>query len=461
MKRLSVILLSFIILLPGCKRATDVLASYTGGRITRGEFYDWMDFRNMPKEAILKNKSQQKSQLEQLATEKLAGQEAKKAKFDQGEDFRYLNDFFKQNFYAQYLSKAVSTEGAFKEKAAKVRIIKLMVRNYKIVNNRRINLTGDELESAFKEKVDKAKSIISELDKGASFEEAAKKHSEDFSKRKGGDIGYVIDGMRSKAFTGAVFSLKEGSFTREPLKEGNAVYIIQVEDIVTMTGDNIDDVIKDKSQQMGMKRRLMYNSAAKLQEKLLNTKDIENNIDKADLRNPAAPVYKIGSKEFKVADLNKLIDFIAKRKKGMGFPDKGVSEEDKKKTAKNILQQEALMREAIRRGLDKEEKFKKELKFTMDYYLSGTYQTEIVLADIKVTPPDVREYYNKNLERMFSRNLKEGKKTVKKPVPFDTVRNSIEYRLVNIKRSEKIKSWADELLKKNKFKKNNSELEGK
>jgi peptidyl-prolyl cis-trans isomerase C len=461
MKKLSIIVVGFALLLPGCKRATDVLATYTGGRVTRGEFNDWMEFRNMPKEAILKNKSQQKNQIEQLAAEKLTIQEAKKSGFDKSENFSYLNYFLTQNFYAQYLTKAISNKGEFKERAAKVRIIKLMVRNYKIVNNRRVNYTGEELESRFRKKIDNAKSVLSELRKGISFEELAKKYSEDFSKRKGGDIGYIIDGMRSKTFTDAVFALKKGEVTKEPVRDGNAVYIIKVDDLVTLTPDTIDDVVEDKAQRMSLKRRLMYNSAAKLQENLLNAKNVENNADKVDLRNPPAVVYKIGDKEFRVSDLNRLVDFIVTRKRRMGFHDAGLSDAEKRRTARNILQQEVLMREAKKRGYDKDEKFKKELNFTMGYYLASTYQTEVILNDVRITPREVREYYNKNLERMFTRNIKEGSRTLKKPVPFGTIRNSIEYRLLNIKRSEKIKGWTEELLKKNDFKINLSELTGK
>jgi hypothetical protein len=461
MKKLSIIAMGFALLLSGCKRASDVLATYAGGSVTRGEFNDWMEYRNMPKEAILKNKAQQKNQIEQLAAERLTIQEAKKTGFEKSENFSYLSNFLMQNFYAQYLSKAISNKGEFKEKAAKTRIIKLMVRNYKIVNNRRVNYTGAELESGFKEKIDSAKSILSELMKGTSFEELAKKYSEDFSKRKGGDIGYIIEGMRSKTFTDAVFALKKGEVTKEPVRDGNAVYIIKVDDIVTLTPDTIDDLVEDKAQRMSLKRRLVYNSAAKLQEKLLEAKDVENNVDKVDLRNPAAVVYKIGDKEFRVSDLNRLVDFIVTRKRRMGFHDAGLSDVEKRRTARNILQQDVLMREAKRRGYDKDEKFKKELNFTMGYYLASAYQTEVVLKDVSITPRDVREYYNKNLERMFTRNLKEGNRTLKKPVPFETIRNSIEYRLLNIQRSEKIKSWNEELLKKNNFKINLSELTGK
>jgi peptidyl-prolyl cis-trans isomerase C len=461
MKKISAVLIGLALLVSGCKRAGDVLATFSDDKITRGEFYNWMEFRNMAKEAVLKNKSQQKSQLEQLVTEKLTVREAKKTGFEKDKDYQFLQNFFRQNFYAQYMSKTASTNNEYKENAVKIKVIKLLVKNYKIVNNRRQDLAGAELESAFAEKVEKAKSIIAELSKGASFDELAKKYSDDFSKRKGGDIGYIIDGMRNEVFTKPVFTLKKGEFTKEPIRDGNAVYIVLVDDIVAVTAAEIENVIKDKGQQPAIKRRLLYNSTNKLQENLLKGNDVVSYIDKVNFNNPAALVYKVGEKEFKVSDMDRLVDYIGKRKKRMGFQDKGATVEDKKKIAKDILQKEVLMREAIRRGFEKDEKFKKDLQFTLDYYLSGIYQSEAVVGNAAVTWKEVREYYTKNLEKMFTRNIKEGNKTVKQPVSFDSVRVSIEQRLLNMKRSEKIKAWVDDLLRKNNFKINESELEGK
>jgi len=138
-----------------------------------------------------------------------------------------------------------------------------------------------------------------------------------------------------------------------------------------------------------------------------------------------------------------------------------MSDADKRKMAKDIMQRDVLMREVVRRGIDKEEKFKKELLYTLDYYLSGIYQTEVIIGQIKVAPGEIKTYYNKNLEKMYTRNVQEGGKTVNKPIPFETVKISIEHRLINIKRSEKIKAWTDDLLGKNNFKIIDAQLEGK
>ena len=94
-----------------CKRAGDVLATYNGGTITRGEFYEWMDARRMAKDAILKKKTQQKTHLERYAVEKFVVREAVKAGFDKKEDFQFLKKLASRNFYSQYLGRQMSSRG--------------------------------------------------------------------------------------------------------------------------------------------------------------------------------------------------------------------------------------------------------------------------------------------------------------------------------------------------------------
>jgi peptidyl-prolyl cis-trans isomerase C len=455
------VMASVVLAAVSCKRAGDVLATYNGGTITRGEFHDWMDARRMAKDAILKKKAQQKSHIERYAIEKFVVQEAIKAGFDKKEDFQFMKQLAKRNFYSQYLGKQMSTEGSFSEKAVKAGIIKLAVKNFKIVNNKREKLSDPELETAMKEKIDKAQSIIKELDGGLAFDEAAKKYSDDFSKRKGGSIGYVLEGMRGEDFSKAVFAVKSGQYTKEPVRVGNAVYIIKSEETVELTEDNIEDVIEDKAQQAGMKRRLTYNAALHLQDKLLKAKDVENNAETVAFYNPAAVVYKVGASVFTVADLNRLIDFVMSKRKSMGRADMKVEEKMKRELAKKILREEVMMREAIRRGVDKDEKFAKELKIFLDYNLSSAYESDVLLGGITVTPQDARDYYEKNKDRMYSRTSNEGGKSVKKVIPYEEVRQSIERRMFDIKRSEKRKAWTTELLNTNKFKIDEDELEGK
>ncbi len=462
MKKMIITALAGVLVLTGigCKRSGDVLATYKDGEITRGDFYTWMEARKVAKDAILKKKAQQKSNLERFAVEKMAVKEAIKAGFDKNEDFLFLKKFAERNFYAQYMGRLLSDNEDFEEKAARTRIIKLTVKNFRTSTNRREKLADAEMDVAFNEKIDLARTIIGELEKGASFDELAKKYSDDYSKRKGGDIGYVIEGMRGEDFSKAVFSVKPGEFTREPVRSGNAVYIIQVDEVVTLTKNNIERIIEDKAQQMGLQRRLVYNSTQRMQEKLLAGKDVENAIDQVNLLDPSAIVFRVGTRQFTVGDLDKLVAFIEKKRKSMGRPAAPMDEKIKRELSRRILREDVLMREAISKGIDKEKKFIKELEFFINYNLAGTYETEVVLAGITVSQADAADYYQKNKDRMYTKTRKEGAGTVKTVIPFHEVRQNIERRLVDMRKSERRKSWAAELLANNDFKIDDSELEG-
>lgn len=463
MKRLTMIGAAgmFLLLTVGCKRSSDVLATYEGGRITRGEFYQWLDARRISKDLILKRKDQQKSNIERFALERITAREARKAGFDKSDEFTFLKNLAVRNFYAQSLTKNLTESGAFKEKAAKARIIKLSVNTYRINRNRREKLSDAELENAFKEKADKARELIRKLDEGASFDELAKQYSDDFTKRKGGDIGYVVSGMRGEEFSKAVLSVKEGEYTKEPVRIGNAIYIIMVEKIVTLTQDNLDDIIEDKGQREGLKRRLQYGTARRLQEDLLKAKDVEDKTATANLALPNDLLYRVGTVECTVADLNRIFDYIAGKRKQMGRPSMNADERMKREMAKRMLREEVMMREAKRRGLDKEERFKNELAMFLDYNLAGLYEASVITAGVNVKPADVYDYYLANKDRMYTRHERIGGKDVKAAIPFHEVKDMIQHRLFEMKRAEKRNAWNSEILKKYKFKIDESELEGK
>ena len=45
----------------GCKGDSDTLATYKGGKITRGEFYSWLGSKHLLRESLLKSKKKQES----------------------------------------------------------------------------------------------------------------------------------------------------------------------------------------------------------------------------------------------------------------------------------------------------------------------------------------------------------------------------------------------------------------
>lgn len=75
-----------------------------------------------------------------------------------------------------------------------------------------------------------AKKLIAELDKGANFEELAKKNSTDEgTKQRGGDLGWYVPAALDPAFAAAMVKLKKGKYTETPVKTQFGYHIIKLE----------------------------------------------------------------------------------------------------------------------------------------------------------------------------------------------------------------------------------------
>ncbi len=446
---LSVLALSFLI--SGCKSDSDVLASFTGGEITRGEFYGWIEARHLSKKVVLKSKAKQKTKLNQIALDKLSVAEAKKANYDKTEDFQRILSLVKDNFTANSFRKNMRKDVSFKENAVNVSIIKLRVKNYKIIKNKKQKLSDAELKLAVEKRKEEAVKIIAELNKGGDFAALAKKHSDDYSKKKGGQIGYLTLGMRDKEFMDAAFKLNKGEFTKEAIIIRNALYIIKAEDKVELTNGNIEGIIKDEKEAKRLVNRLQANSARDLEKKLFEAKDVENNIEKVNFRNPQALVFKIGDQSFLVKDLNDLVAFIDKKRVSSGR--KKLSFDDKKKRgfSTKIFNEKLMAREAVKKGIVKEEKFQKEWNAYFEYTLANAYKNDVVLQGITVTPKEVREEYEKDKKRRMARNKKDKSKKKMDVKPFNEVKEKIEFMLHNRKKAAKRRNWEKQMLAKNSF----------
>ncbi len=463
MKKTVMILIAFIIASSlGCKGKNDVLVSFKDGDITRGEFYDWIDIRKFPKDAILKNKQQQRNRLQQLALTDIAVMEAKKEGYDKSDTFQFIKKLAERDFTAGYYSKQIREKMSFEDEIVRVSMIRLLVRNYRIDDNKRRQLTQAELEEEFQKKINEARGYIEELNKGASFEKLAQKVSDDYSKKTGGDIGYITRGMRGDEFSDAVFALKEGEFTNEPVRQGNSVFIIKASERVTVNEKNIDKVIKDETKMDGMKRRLMMDSQKTYTEKLRTAEDVVFNQENAAGPNPNAILFKIGDTEFTAGDLNAIVDFIHSRRQSMGQKGNVFDAKIKKDLAEKIFMSELLKREAGKNGVDKDPGFLKEWNHYIDYTLSESYINDTVISGITVTPQEVLKYYNDNRNTLYTSRQNRGRgKIVTNVIPFAKVQDRIRQMLLSQKVRDARNEWTDRIIKEYSFVLHESKLEGK
>ena len=83
-----------------------------------------------------------------------------------------------------------------------------------------------EKEAAKKEAKEKAEKIIDRLNNGEKFSDLAKKYSDDTTKDKGGDLGFISQKGMVKSFTDAAFKLKKDEYTKKPVESEYGYHII-------------------------------------------------------------------------------------------------------------------------------------------------------------------------------------------------------------------------------------------
>lgn len=115
------------------------------------------------------------------------------------------------------------------------------------------------------EKEDDAKKLIAEIQKGAKFEDVAKKNSKDpGSAENGGDLDWAASNSYVPEFSAAMTKLKKGEMTTEPVKSQFGYHIIKLEDTRESKFPSFEEVKPQLTQ------RLQQVKLQKFQEDLRN-----------------------------------------------------------------------------------------------------------------------------------------------------------------------------------------------
>lgn len=446
----------------GCAGENDILVSYKGGTITRGEFSKWIAEKRYSKDSILKNKKRQINKLKAMMIELISIEKANEEGFDKKEVVKKsLERTVEKQLMDLLYKNEIKGKATFNEPAVKIKQIFLRVKDYRIIKNKRKKLNNNELKAEFDKTVIKAKDIIKKLDDGEDFTEVAKKNSGNFSKKKGEDIGYITYDIMPPQYSKVAFSLEKGEHNKEPIKLPKGIYIIKVVDKNNLTEKNIDDIIEDKSQARRLRSRLERKYVTDFLDKLKKAKDVEDHLDKATSRKKTDIIFKIGDNIFTVDDLNKKMPPQATRP-GVSKKDlKKMNDNRKKRMAENIFTYELLKRLALQKGLDKDPEYQKKFISRKNSIVSREYIKHIGIKNIKITEKEMKDEYNKNKEKKYYKLVTKNKRRIREAEPYKKVKEKIERILKNKKRSDNIREWKRKMLKEIDFKIYEEELEGK
>jgi peptidyl-prolyl cis-trans isomerase C len=124
-----------------------------------------------------------------------------------------------------------------------------------------------------------AAKLVAELEKGAKFEDVARRESMD-AKEKGGDLSWFTPDRMVKPFADAVVALKPGEYTRAPVQTQFGWHIIKLEETRELAPPAFDNVKQRVEEMVQQKKIKTYMDG------LMTTAKVEKKLDSAA---PAAP----------------------------------------------------------------------------------------------------------------------------------------------------------------------------
>jgi peptidyl-prolyl cis-trans isomerase C len=185
----------------------------------------------------------------------------------QGNQGQENNPAFQQQVFDEFMGLIVASQEGDRRKLQDDRnvVAAMQLERMKVLSNaalsamaEEIKPTDDELKKAYgqaKEKTqaeykarhilvkdaDEAKKIIKQLDKGAKFEDLAKKHSQGPTGKDGGDLGWFDASQMVAPFAEAIAAMKPGTYSKEPVQTQFGWHIIKLEDTRKSEPPSLED----------------------------------------------------------------------------------------------------------------------------------------------------------------------------------------------------------------------------
>jgi len=213
-----------------------LIVTVNGSKITASMLADYQRSRGHLQN--ISDKQQTEMLIEELINRELILQDAIKNGVDKSPVVKKQMELVRKNVIAGAMLKNVT-------EASKITDDELR----KEYDSRKNELVTHEFNAShiLVEKEDTAKEIINQLNKGAKFAELAKKKSTGPSAASGGDIGWFKASEMDKPFSDAVESLKDGEYTKSPVKTQFGWHVILRQgsrDIPPPSFDQLKDQIR-------------------------------------------------------------------------------------------------------------------------------------------------------------------------------------------------------------------------
>lgn len=447
-----------------CSRDDDILATSKIKNITRIEFYNWLYTKKIPKDSILDSQDRQRDILTDMALQIFVLEKAKAEGFDKSKNIMLMNERARVLTLNNFFLNDITDRTTYNVPAIRVSYISLPLIFYKNDpddKTKKIKLKDSEVTEKLNELTSRAKDIVKKLDAGDSFEKLASEFSDNSTKKSNGDIGYIIKDIMPDYFSEPAFRLKKGEYTKTPVTTPKGVYIIKVTDRVDLTEKNIETKIEDRKQRDRIKSRLLNKFKADYISRLMNADDVEFYYKKGQVYNDNDVIFKVGTRKYTMADLYESIEKRANQEEhNKIFKDGVIPDNEKFELAHAFFSYAIWSREALGLGIDKKPEYLKALEQLQNSFLIREYTAALASRSVSVSDKELKKEYDRGKNNRYSEKVMENGAIVKRPKPFDQVKEEIYNNIAKKIVFRKAMEWKEQVLKEYDFKINEPKLEG-
>lgn len=238
------------------KEANKTVATVNGENITEAEYQNYLQLRQQQVGPIADKDKEKKIVLDEMIDKTLLAQYAIKNKLDQDPEVSALMKRVREEILAQAVKRKLLRDNPITEDDVKKRFEQEVGNTHKTEYKIAHILVKDESE---------AKDIIAQLQKGAKFDKLAREKSIDVpSGKKGGELGWINQGMVVPEFFNAVMKMKKGAVSTEPVKTDFGWHIIKVEDTRPLKIPTFEEFMSDQRARANLYRKMQDDSVGNL-----------------------------------------------------------------------------------------------------------------------------------------------------------------------------------------------------
>jgi len=429
-----------VILSLSCSSSNDVLATFNGGSITRGELGLWLESRKISSEKVYKDKYAVSDYLKQLAVEKMTAAQAEKKYFNEEKKYKIIENTLYNNFLSAFFIEQKSSDVTFNEKGADLSIIRIFLKK-----ESKQNKIDEE-----KEKRTIINQILSELRAGKDFNELAGRYSEDEASSRKGRLGIIPESLIEDSVKNSISSLKDNQYTENPVYIGSSLCLIKLHKRYDLNEKNINSTVADKENADRIVDFFKKQFLDNLRNEILKQRKIVSNIDSISYNNPDSVIFSIDVESFTVGELNVILDLFYSLKYGSS-PLEDFSLKEKRLTSEKILIERIFASEAEKNYFNKNEKFRTNWFYLRRAALAGSFKYSVLLKDSIISDKEILEEYTLNKSKKYFKIKKNKKEEVKIFLSYSEAFKIIKSQLSREKLKALKKNWDNKIMKDGNF----------